>query len=233
MSAADMSTPGISVVVPAYNAERYLAEALESVLVQTPPGTEVIVVDDGSTDGTAAVAESFAPLVRVLREPHGGIGAAFNRGMREARGTLIASIDADDRWLPGKLSLQCEVLDAHPSVDAVFGLVRQFLSPEKEAERGRFAFSEEPVPGYVRGVMLFRREVWERVGEIETHLVAGEFVSWYARAAEAGVTMQVVPHVVYERRVHGLNTVIRERDAAHRDYLHLIKATLDRRRGRP
>jgi hypothetical protein len=85
--------------------------------------------------------------------------------------------------------------------------------------------------GLVRGTMLIRREAWDRVGPMETDLVLGEFISWYARAVDAGLTMRMLPDVVYERRVHGRNTVIRERDAQS-DYLRVVKATIDRRRAR-
>lgn len=196
-----MTQPSLTVVVPACNAERTLAEALESVLAQTPRDAEVIIVDDGSTDGTANVAESFGYLVRVLREPHRGTAAAFNRGMCEAGGRLIASVDAVDRWLPRKLEQQLPALEADPSIGAVFGFIRDFLPPELRAQRWRFALPAAPTPGLHRGVMLMRREVWERVGELETNLTAGAFVSWYARAVAAGVTMHMIPDVVYERRV--------------------------------
>ncbi|HEX7828233.1 MAG TPA: glycosyltransferase family A protein [Thermoanaerobaculia bacterium] len=225
-----MSRPFLSVVVPAYNSERTIAEALESVLAQTPPNTEVIIVDDGSTDGTVAVAESFGYLVRVVRAPHSGIARTFNRGMQEARGEWIASIDADDRWLPHKLERQFAALEADPSIDVVFGFVRQFVSPELMDQRWRFAISDDPVPGLHRGGLLMRREVWERVGEFDTKLTAGEFVGWYARAVDAGVTMHMIPDVVYERRVHDNNTVRRERATLDSNYLRVLKATLDRRR---
>lgn len=225
-----MTRPSISVVVPAFNAERTIAEALESVLAQTPRDAEVLVIDDGSTDGTVAVAESYAPLLRVIRCPHAGIASTLNRGMNEARGAILASIDADDRWLPHKLERQLSALDADPAIGAVFGFVRQFLTPGLAAEKWRFAVPEEPMPGLHRGVMLMRREVWERVGEFETNLSAGEFVSWYARAVDAGVVMQMIPDVVYERRVHDANTVLREKAGLAGNYLKLVKATLDRRR---
>ncbi len=225
-----MTAPLLSVIVPAYNSERTLAEALDSVLAQTPREAEILVIDDGSTDGTIAVAESYGELLRVVRAPHAGIAATINRGMQEARGELIASIDADDRWLPHKLERQLAALHADPSIGAVFGFVRQFLSPELGDQRWRFAVCEEPMPGLHRGVMLMRRAVWDRVGEMETHFTAGEFVSWYARAVDAGVTMHMIPDLVYERRVHDNNTVVRERATVPNNYLRLVKAAIDRRR---
>jgi glycosyltransferase involved in cell wall biosynthesis len=225
-----MPWPYLSVVVPAYNAARTIAEALESVLAQTPQDTEVIVVDDGSTDDTVAVAESFGYLVRVVRAPHSGIAETFNRGMREATGEWIASIDADDRWMPHKLDRQFAALAADPSIDVVFGFVRQFVSPELMDQRWRFAISDAPIAGLHRGCMLMRREVWDRVGEFETKLTAGEFVGWYARAVDAGITMHTIPDVIYERRIHDNNTVRRERATLDGNYLRVLKATLDRRR---
>ena len=218
----------LSVIIPAFDHARYIAEAIGSVLAQIPDDAEVIVVDDGSSDETAAIAESFGPPVRVIRAAHAGIGATVNRGMSEARGEWIASIDADDRWLPGKMELQMAALEADPSLDAVFGYVRQFLSDDV-TDAGRFAVTDQPMPGLHRGSMLIRREAWERAGSLDTELALGEFITWYARAVDAGLTMRVLPDVVYERRVHGSNTVIREREAGA-DYLRAVKATMDRRR---
>jgi glycosyltransferase involved in cell wall biosynthesis len=220
----------LSVVVPAFNHARYIVEAIDSVLAQIPLDAEVIVVDDGSSDETAALAERIGPPVRVIRAAHAGIGATMNRGIDEARGALIASIDADDRWLPGKMALQLAALDADPSLDVVFGYVRQFVSPEV-ADSARYELTGQPMAGLVRGTMLIRREAWDRVGAMDTDLTLGEFISWYARAVDAGLAMRMLPDVVYERRVHGRNTVIRERDAQG-DYLRVVKAALDRRRAR-
>ena len=218
----------LSVVIPAYNTARYIAEAIGSVLVQLPEGAEMIVVDDGSTDETAAIAEGFGAPVRVVRAEHAGIGATVNRCMSEARGELIATIDADDRWLPDKTALQLAALEADPALDAVFGYVRQFLTPELTGSE-RFAFSTEPMPGLIRGTMLIRRAAWERAGPIETTLAAGEFISWYARAIDAGLRTRMLADVVYERRVHDRNTATH---GAQGDYLRVVKATLDRRRAR-
>jgi len=108
-------SPTVSVVIPCYNAAPFLRETLDSVLNQTRPALEVIVVDDGSTDESAAVAESYGPPVRVIRQENRGQSAARNRGMDEARGEWVALLDADDRWLPHKLERHVAALRGAPS----------------------------------------------------------------------------------------------------------------------
>jgi glycosyltransferase involved in cell wall biosynthesis len=225
-----MSTPSIGVFIPAFNAAPYIAEAIESVLAQLPGDAEVVVVDDGSTDATAAVAARFGSPVRVVGVPHGGIASAINAAIAEMRAPILASIDADDRWLPGKLEKQLAALAAEPSLDAVFGFVRQFVSPDLPAARAaQMVFSGQPIAGFMRGAMLIRRAAYDRVGPMETDLKVGEFISWYSRGVDAGLKGKLLPDLVYERRIHGANTVLLERDARS-DYLRIVKATLDRRR---
>lgn len=98
--------PTISVVIPCYNGAKYLRETLESALAQTHPPLEVLVVDDGSTDDSAVIAESFGPPVRVIRQPNQGESVARNRGIEESQGEWVALLDADDLWLPHKLESQ-------------------------------------------------------------------------------------------------------------------------------
>ena len=95
-------------MIPAFDAERYLGDAIESILRQTCPPVELIVVDDGSSDRTPEIALSFGDSVRCVRQPHSGIGAALNRGIAMAHGALLAFLDADDLWTENKLALQLE-----------------------------------------------------------------------------------------------------------------------------
>jgi glycosyltransferase involved in cell wall biosynthesis len=224
------ASPAVSVIIPVYNCERYLAEAIRSVLAQTSPPLEVIVVDDASADGSASVAQSFGAPVRYSLQPKAGAGAARNRGAELARGSHFAFLDADDLWVPDKLRLQLDTLAASPELDAVFGYVRQFRSPELGAEVATSTkVPTEPIAGYHAGTMLIRREAFTRVGPFETGWQVGEFVSWYLRASELGLRMRMLPEVVMERRVHDTNTVIRERNA-YTQYVRVLKAALDRRR---
>ena len=115
----------ISVVIPAYNAERTLAAALDSVIAQTRHADEVIVVDDGSTDATAAIAGAYGPPVRCLSLANGGVARARNAGIAAAGGDLVAFLDADDVWLPEKLARQSELMETRAEVGLCFTAVQR------------------------------------------------------------------------------------------------------------
>lgn len=114
-AAHDAPTPSISVIVPCHDAAAFLQPAIESILAQTHPALEVIVVDDGSTDGSARIAESFGPPVRVIRQENRGESAARNRGIEAAKAEWVAFLDADDLWLPTKLERQAEAIRSAPA----------------------------------------------------------------------------------------------------------------------
>src|SRR2546428_4652348 len=117
--AEKLRMPAVRVVIPIYNGERYLREALESVFAQTYRDYEVICVNDGSTDGSPAVLREYGTRVTVVQQANAGQGAARNTGARHAAGRYIAFLDQDDRWYPHKLEHQVAVLEAGP--DAAFG----------------------------------------------------------------------------------------------------------------
>ena len=208
----------VSVVIPAYNAATFLGEAIESVFAQDGPARDVIVVDDGSTDATGAVAASFAE-VRVITQANGGIAAARNTGLREASAPFVAFLDADDIWPAGRLAALHAALTG--GVDAVFGQAVQFGEGREETA---------PQPALLAGTMLIRREAVARIGDFDEAVKMGEFVDWWARAEEAGVRWRQIPDVVLRRRIHGTNTGIVQ--AANRvDYARVLRAALERRRG--
>jgi glycosyltransferase involved in cell wall biosynthesis len=124
--------PRISVVIPCYNAERYVAATLRSVLAQTLPAAEVIVVDDGSRDASAELVRSQFPGVTLLRQPNQGVAAARNRGIEHASGDWIAFVDADDIWLPGKLAAQWALLGSRPDARIAYTAWQVWHSTEPE-----------------------------------------------------------------------------------------------------
>jgi glycosyltransferase involved in cell wall biosynthesis len=196
----------VSVVVPAHDTELYLGEAIESILTQTLPPTQVIVVDDGSHDGTAEVAEGFGAAVTVVRRERGGVGAAVNSGLEIANGDLVAFLDADDVWTPRKLELQHAALDAEPETDMVFGHVEQFISPDLSPdERAELRPPVGSLPAKVKGSMLIRRPAFERVGMFDTSWKIADFVEWYSRANLLGLRERMLGDVLLRRRLHRTN----------------------------
>jgi glycosyltransferase involved in cell wall biosynthesis len=223
----------ISVIMPAYNAAPYVGEAIDSVLSQDYEPIELIVADDGSDDGTGEIVKSYS-AVRYFFQPNAGNGAARNRAIREARGDFFAFVDADDRFTPGKLTLQKEALDADPTLDMVFGMVREFMSPELDeaVRRSIRPPAPEPMPWLSPNVMLIRRAAFERVGLFSDSLRVAVTVDWSARASEAGLRHTVLPQIVLERRLHDQNNGLRERDSRSQ-YLQVLRAAMERRRAMP
>jgi glycosyltransferase involved in cell wall biosynthesis len=217
-------------MINVYNGARYLHEAIESVLAQTYDPVELVVVDDGSEDESAAVARSYGSRLRLHSQDRGGIGSSRNTAIELASGSFFAFLDADDRFMPDKLARQMELFDADPELDIVFGHMSEFVSPDLDGASE--ALLRAPVTHVVwrtTNLMLVKRESFQRVGGFSTTLKVGIGVDWIARAMEAGLKTAVPPVVVLERRLHGDNNGIRERDARPQ-YLHVLKASIDRRR---
>ena len=222
--------PRISVMIPVYNGEAYLGEAVESVLAQSYRPIEIVVIDDGSDDDTRAVARRFGDAVRYDRQPRRGNGAARNRAVALATGELFMFLDADDRLVPGAIERLAGVLKRDPSLQAVYGHVREFVSPDVDAgTRARLRPPIDRIAGCLPTNMLMRRDAFLRVGEFATDLRVGVTVDWSARAQELGMATILLDDVLFERRLHAGNNGLRERE--HRShYLHVVKAALDRRR---
>ena len=215
--------PRYSVVVPAWNAAATIAESIRSALVQTLPPAEIVVVDDGSTDETAAVVAALDPLVRVVRQPNGGPGAATTRGLEEARFPLVATLDADDLWLPDKMARQVAWLDAHAGTAAVFSRIETFRADGSPVEVR---------DGWLRTTMVARRSLFEAIGPVlDKPGNLGDLVDWIARAREAGFGTDMMPDVTARRRLRpgSLSWAPAARNAG---YVHAARDAILRRRAR-
>jgi glycosyltransferase involved in cell wall biosynthesis len=221
----------VSVIIPVRDGAPYIASAIESVLRQTEPPAELLVVDDGSSDGTAGVVSQFSGRgVRLIQQPPEGAAAARNRGVKLARHELLAFLDADDLWTSTKLEQQCAELRSDTALDMVFGYVRQFVSSDvPPATRATLRCPKESVPGRFAGTMLIRRKSFERVGLFETEWAIGEFLAWYGRAQLLGLREKTLPAVLLERRLHSANQGILKRNERG-EYVRVLKKVLDRRR---
>jgi glycosyltransferase involved in cell wall biosynthesis len=222
----------VSVIIPVFNGERYLGEAIESVMTQTYGPIEIIVVDDGSTDNSGAVARHYGGLVKYFYQTNQGTAAARNRGVSLAGGSFLAFLDQDDLWLADKLCCQMQLFATVPDQDIVFGHVKQFHSPDlDESMKRRVYCINEPQPGYSPSAMLIKRDAFFRIGLFETLWRVGEWADWYVRAVEQKLNIAMPPDVVALRRLHEKNKGIVHRGEIT-EYVRILKASLERRRTR-
>jgi len=198
-----MTNPTISVVSPVDDGERYIGETLSGLLAEDYRPVEAIVVDDGSTDGSVAVAESLG--VAVVQVAHRGPAAARNAGVEASTGDLVAFADADDPWLPGRLGRQAERLSEAPELEFVLGRRINYLEPGTDPPpEAQLDWWGEPTPGYVQ-TALIRRQVFDRIGFLDESLLYCEDVEWVLRATRLGVLHEVMPDLLFPYRYHGQN----------------------------
>ena len=221
----------VSVVIPVFNGERFLREAVQSVLDQKYSPIEIIIVDDGSTDGTAAVARSLGESVRYLYQANQGPAASRNRGIELTQGSLIAFADADDLWPSEKLEVQLPYLINDPPIEIVMGRIQQVrLSKSVNGQTHAEEFAE-PAFSVNLGSAVIRKSVFERVGLFDESMRYSEDVDWFMRAREAGAAIVTIDTVTLLYRQHEEN-MTRGKSTSELNVLKALKRSLDRRRER-
>lgn len=193
--------PLVSVIIPAYNAEKYILMAIGSVLEQNYSPLEILLIDDGSTDGTAKLVQREAPQVRIIQQANAGVAAARNTGLRNASGEFICFLDADDGWFPGKLAAQVDYLARHPEVGLVF---HHWLVWRPDAN-GVYSKLERPLQannsdidpadsGWIypqllldcivhTSTVMLRRQIAQQVGFFDQNLINGEDYNYWLRVS--------------------------------------------------
>jgi glycosyltransferase involved in cell wall biosynthesis len=220
----------VSVIMPVYNGEAYLSDAINSVLDQKYNSMELIVIDDGSTDRSAEIVKIFGKKVQYFFQKNSGTADARNHGIRVANGSFFAFLDQDDLWIKDKLLLQISAFKSEPELDIVFGHVQQFLSPDiSETLKQNLVCPPSRMPGYLPSAILMKRETFFKVGNFESSWQIGEWADWYVRASELTLKMKMLPELVAMRRIHAGNKGVLQRNSIN-EYVHILKASLDRRR---
>jgi glycosyltransferase involved in cell wall biosynthesis len=212
--------PQVSCIVPAYNAQAYLRQTLESVLAQSGAELEVIVVDDGSVDRTAKIAASFGQQIQFISQANAGVTAARNRGLDQARGEYIAFMDADDLCRPNKLALQLAAFAADPNLEMCAGHVQNFS--------GDLNNVGEPIPGYNTD-MLIRRDLFDRIGYFKPALHHAARLEWMLRARAARTIEHLLPEVLIYRRLHSNNMSYLQANQSLSEHLRVLHASLKQR----
>ena len=237
------SPPTVSVVIPVYNGDRYLAEAITSVLDQTYKNFELIVVDDGSTDGSAEIAKSYKQAVLYTFQPNGGLSKARNTGLALARGKYIAFLDHDDLWLPHKLARQVTYLDSHPDVGVVYSQCHMVREGHVPAPVYREPVGGDPLSiitagyGLQMSVPMFRKSVFEKAGGFDEAFLSArgyEDIDMTIRLSEV-TAFAYIPEVLVLYRLHESNLS----DSPEKSQLHVhnrgiyLHKCLDRYRSNP
>ena len=213
-----------SVIIPAYNAEKTIVEAIASVLAQEVPATEIIVVDDGSKDETVKRVKEMGADITIISQANQGPGAATNAGIEIASQPLLAFLDADDVWLPNKMTHQINYLQAN-SVDAVFSQAVNFrgdLQNPIKLDIKNF---------WSRTTMVITSEAAEKIGKIIDPIGnRGDIVDWLARARDMGMKLELIPEVLAMRRICPGSLSYGIEPDKDKGYLIAIKNSLDRKR---
>jgi glycosyltransferase involved in cell wall biosynthesis len=223
------SRPEVGVVMPVYDAEGFVGEALDSVLRQNYASIRVVAVDDGSTDGSVEALVGHACPVDVLSQENRGPAAARNKALRSLASEFVAFLDADDLWPEGKLQAQVRYLLEHPEVDVVLGRVR-YTGELSARERGiRFENADQETMNVNLGAGVFRRRAFETVGLFDETLIHFEDYDWFMRARECALPMVILDRVtlIYRRHPGSLSHRAPPDNIA---LARVFKRSLDRRR---
>lgn len=226
-----MPKPLISVIVPVFNGEKYIKETLQTILSQDYQEKEIIVVDDGSTDGSQEIIRSFAEIKYIFQD-NSGVPVARNRGIQEAVGEFIAFSDQDDLWKPYKLTEQIKYLMENPNTEFVISMRKTVLekgiSPPSWLKKE--LLDSENID-HSPSSLLAKKSLFDKIGTFNSDLENASDVDWFFRARDAGIQKGVIQKVHYLKRIHEENQSYRVKEL-HQEYLKLIKQSLARHKDR-
>ncbi len=224
-----MNQPKISVIIPVFNGEKFIAEAIQSVREQNYKPLEIIVIDDGSTDNTMDVVKSLGGEVVIFSQPNKGVAAARNAGLERATGDLITFIDADDVWLQNKLHQQTSILNNNPEIEIVIGFLLILEFNNREEVTNEQITTGKSAMVFQLGSALIRKSVFDKIGRFDTEFGMAEDSDWFFRVMEADIKVQIMEDIVQLYRQHN-NNITKDKTMTNSYLLKAFKKSLDRRR---
>ena len=221
----------VSVIIPAFNAASFLPHAVASIDRQGYQPLEIILVDDGSTDDTAAVARNLPSVSHYFYQENQGPSAARNLGLNHASGEFIAFLDADDLWPAGKLDLQLGRFKTEPQLEVVLGRIQYISLPGAENLDIAFETEDRTLTHVHLGSGVYRKSVFDRVGLFEETLRYSEDVDWFMRAREEDISMVILGDVTLHYQLHAGN-MTRQMSPERMTMARVMARSLERRRRR-
>jgi len=219
----------VTCIIPVYNGEKYVAESIDSVLNQTQSMSKILVVNDGSTDGTLNVLDQYDGRIEVINKQHSGLSDTLNAGIMSSDTEYIAFLDADDIWDPSKTETQLRAINEN-DVDMCFCYMEQFISPDMtEDQRRMVKLDQTKIKGYSKVAMIVRRDVFSKVGMFDINFNTGDFIDWYSRAMAQKITHCIVDEVLCRRRIH-LSNFMRSEKSDVGDFAAIMRKHLLRMR---
>ena len=225
------ASPLVSCIIPVFDGERFVAESIDSALEQTYDPIEIVVVNDGSTDGTMALLGGYGEQIKVIDQANAGVNAARIRGVEASSGSLLSFLDADDLWLPEKTQIQIERLAARPGAGICTCMIENFWEKElaDEAERLRGTKHDGPRMASMQGMMISRK-VFDRIGGLSTDILHYDEIDILLRAKAESVGIEHVDRVLVRRRIHDKNISRGRGEQGRADLLRLAEQAIALRR---
>lgn len=223
----------VSVITTVYNSEKYLKEALDSIMAQDYTAFEMIVVDDGSTDKSSTIIHTY-PAVKYIRKKNEGDGIAKNIGIKAARGDFIAFLDYDDVWPSYTIKEAVNYLHEHTEVDCVLGQQQFFLEEGRDfPEAIPVHLRHDPHIGFGPGSLMTRKNAFTRFGLFDPQYSrCSSDTEWFFRARDNGLKIGFLDKVLLHRRIHDSNVSFADLQSSQKRRMQFIKASIDRKRQR-
>jgi hypothetical protein len=220
--------PLVSAIIPVYNGERFIEDAVNNVLAQNYPSLEIIVVDDGSTDGTGEIVNKLPADIRYFKQKNEGPAAARDRGIRDASGEFLVFLDVDDLWPENNLNILVDNMLQEPEVQVITGYAQLM---QKNSVTGEYDLDGNPMESFKNyiGAAIYRKTVFSKVGLFDPSLKFGEDTDWYMRADELKVNMKRLEEITLFVRRHGEN-MTQGKNLVELGALRVRKKSLDRMR---
>ncbi len=222
--------PMVSVIIPVFNGEDFIRDAIEYIISQNYPALEIIIVDDGSTDRTSEIVNELPVDFRYFKQPNAGPASARNRGIRDASADLLVFLDVDDIWPENNLHLLVDEMQHEPDADVIRGYAQIMEYNEETGEYDYVGSPVETFPDYI-GAAIYRSSAFEKVGLFDTSLKFGEDTDWFNRAEEVHLNVKRLEDMTLLVRRHGKN-MTHGKDIVELGALRVFKKSMDRERAR-